>query len=261
MNRLLFFSFCMIFFVAAKGQKNYAEAMQQGDDAFKNGQYKTAINKYFAAEAFDPTKKNIVKDRVNIVFDAIEALRKKAEIALAEAKKQTNLAIEAKKEAEKQTNLALEAKKEAEKQKDIAQWALKQNIEIKEMAIGKKYKGGIIFNADSKREHGLIAAEKDLDSLYTWEAAKKACEDYAVVIDGVTYDDWFLPSKDTLDLLYHKRSEVGSFSDGTYWSSSEFNNGKNNAWNQYFGNADLYPGYQDSAPKSHRYRVRAVRAF
>ena len=78
----LFFFFCLIFFFSAKGQSSYAEAMKQGDDAFKKGQYKTAINKYFAAEAFDPTKKNEVKDRVNKAFIAIETLRKKAENAL-----------------------------------------------------------------------------------------------------------------------------------------------------------------------------------
>ncbi len=92
MNRLLFFVFCMIFFVTAKGQKNYAEAMKQGDDAFKNGLYKIAIKKYFSAGAFDPNKKDSVEIKVNMAFDAIEALRKKAEDALAEAKKQTKIA-------------------------------------------------------------------------------------------------------------------------------------------------------------------------
>jgi len=55
-------------------QSNYTEAVQQGDAAFKKGEYKTAINKYFAAEAFDPTKKEAVKGKVNVVFDKIETL-------------------------------------------------------------------------------------------------------------------------------------------------------------------------------------------
>jgi hypothetical protein len=57
MSRILSFLFCIALFLTAKGQSSYAEAIQQGDDAFKKGQYKTAINKYFAAEAFDPAKK------------------------------------------------------------------------------------------------------------------------------------------------------------------------------------------------------------
>ena len=71
----------MIFFVAAKGQSKYADAMKMGDDAFKRKEYKKAINLYFAAEAFDPSKKDIIKDRVNKVFDMIETLRKEAENA------------------------------------------------------------------------------------------------------------------------------------------------------------------------------------
>jgi hypothetical protein len=51
MNRLLFSLFCILLFVTAKGQSSYAEAIQQGDAAFNSRQYKTAIDKYFAAEA------------------------------------------------------------------------------------------------------------------------------------------------------------------------------------------------------------------
>ncbi|MCB0535393.1 MAG: hypothetical protein KDD14_24510, partial [Saprospiraceae bacterium] len=60
---------------SAQAQNNYTEAIQQGDAALRRGQYKTAINKYFAAEAFDPSKKAVVQGKVNKAFDAIEALR------------------------------------------------------------------------------------------------------------------------------------------------------------------------------------------
>ena len=78
-RRYLFFSLLLILSVAVKGQRNYAEAMQHGDAAFSNGQYKSAINYYFAAGAFDPAMKNIVKEKVNKAFDMIDALKKKAE--------------------------------------------------------------------------------------------------------------------------------------------------------------------------------------
>ena len=92
MNHFLFFTLFTIISATANAQRNYADAIRQGDEAFNKQQYKTAINKYFAAEAFDPGKKDSVKRKVNIVFDQIEALRKKAEDALKEAKKQTRIA-------------------------------------------------------------------------------------------------------------------------------------------------------------------------
>ena len=119
MNRLLSLLFCMVIFVTAKAQSSYTEAMQQGDDAFKNSQYKTAINKYFAAEAFDPSKKDSVKARLNRIFDAIENLRNKAEEDKTRAEKAENLANDQKimteaalAEAKKQTS---EARKEQQK--------------------------------------------------------------------------------------------------------------------------------------------------
>lgn len=85
MTRFLSFFFCMFFFVTAKAQNSYAEAISQGDEAFTKQQYKIAINKYFAAEAFDPTKKDLVKAKVNKAFDAIDALRSNAEKAKKDA--------------------------------------------------------------------------------------------------------------------------------------------------------------------------------
>ncbi|MCB0534108.1 MAG: hypothetical protein KDD14_18035, partial [Saprospiraceae bacterium] len=81
----------------AQAQNKYAEVIQQGDAALRRGQYKMAINKYFAAEAFDPSKKAVVQGKVNRVFDKIEALRmeadkakRQAEAALAKANKLIN---------------------------------------------------------------------------------------------------------------------------------------------------------------------------
>jgi len=70
------------------------------------------------------------------------------------------------------------------------------------------------------------------------------------------YSDWFLPSKGELDLMYEnlKVFGVGGFSDGTYWSSSEFTG--NGAWIQSF-----FSGTQYYDNKYFVYQVRAVRAF
>ncbi|HRH48654.1 MAG TPA: hypothetical protein PLP23_07880 [Panacibacter sp.] len=200
------------------------------------------------------------KDRAMANADSAQMLRARAEELLLKANEQTRKAAIAKKEAFLQKNLAIQMSIIANTSRRLADSALDQNIEIRRMVVGKK-QGGIIFYVDPNREHGLIAAEKDLDSFYTWEAAKKACENYTVVVDGVTYDDWFFPSKDTLDLLYNNKSSFDGLSDDYYWSSSELNDGKNKAWCQYFGSADAYPGSQIEDSKSYRHRVRPVRAF
>jgi hypothetical protein len=70
------------------------------------------------------------------------------------------------------------------------------------------------------------------------------------------YDDWYLPSKGELDLMFRnlKQQGLGGFSNGTYWSSSEYSN--LSAWTENFSN-----GGQDSEGKANNYAVRAVRAF
>jgi len=71
------------------------------------------------------------------------------------------------------------------------------------------------------------------------------------------YSDWFLPSKDELNLMYEnlKVFGVGGFTDTNYWSSSECYLYLN-AWIQSFGG-----GGQFDAAKKYTYQVRAVRAF
>jgi len=76
-----------------------------------------------------------------------------------------------------------------------------------------------------------------------------------LVING--YKDWFLPSKDELDLMYRnlKQRGLGGFGNNFYWSSSEYHSV--NAWGQ-----DFFNGKQDGYFKSNLTpSVRAVRAF
>jgi len=159
------------------------------------------------------------------------------------------------------------------------------------LAIGDSYQGGIIFWLDTTGQHGLIAATTDQsagiqwyngtyrytgttgDGLYagvmntvlivaaqlsdnpTENFAAKVCADYSVTDGGVTYGDWYLPSRFELDLLYQQRTVVGSFVNNFYWSSTESNN-------QYTW-AQIFPqGQQGSVSKSHTdFCVRAIRAF
>ena len=87
------------------------------------------------------------------------------------------------------------------------------------------------------------------------------CADYSVTEGGVTYDDWFLPSKDELNPLYINRAAIGGFvssSPYTYWTSSQSSLGY--AWSQEFGGG--YSGSQNSSlQKVYTYNIRAVRTF
>jgi hypothetical protein len=83
------------------------------------------------------------------------------------------------------------------------------------------------------------------------------------------YDDWFLPSKDELNMMYHELADTdnnetnsgvgddgnpGGFASNYYWSSSQ--NYSYDAWIQ-----DFDDGYQYDYNKTNTIRVRAVRAF
>jgi hypothetical protein len=82
------------------------------------------------------------------------------------------------------------------------------------------------------------------------EYAAKLC--YNLVLEG--YSDWFLPSKDTLNLMYQQKGVIGGFSTPSYWSSSEYDS--SSAWYQWFATGG--PG--DEHKDFYEY-VRAVRAF
>ena len=84
-------------------------------------------------------------------------------------------------------------------------------------------------------------------------------------------DDWFLPSKDELDIAFNRLAQnrvagndtpVGGFNKGYYWTSSDYNN--KTAWTQYFMDGQQFDRVQtldgNRTPPT-PFRVRAVRAF
>ena len=99
--------------------------------------------------------------------------------------------------------------------------------------------------------------------------AAKVCTDYTIDENGVTYDDWFLPSKDELNLMWSNLADpdgngqntgpadpnnIGNFAQQPYWSSKEFNN--------VFARIQLFDdGSQNVTNKANTVNVRAVRAF
>ena len=76
--------------------------------------------------------------------------------------------------------------------------------------------------------------------------------------------DWFLPSKDELDLMHSNIGQgdelglgnVGDFAIGIYWSSTVEDVYQDRAYAQYFS-----VGAQNTVPTHNALMVRAVRAF
>lgn len=101
------------------------------------------------------------------------------------------------------------------------------------------------------------ASGTDTDKYY----AAKLCNDLTYTVGTVTYDDWFLPSKEELNLMYVKlyKNGLGNFANNTYLSSSEASNDVKCVWFQDF-NAN---GRQIFNRRDYLYtgRVRPVRAF
>ncbi|MBA7515592.1 hypothetical protein ES705_07634 [subsurface metagenome] len=155
-----------------------------------------------------------------------------------------------------------------------------------DLQVGDNYGGGIVVYTDGIG-HGLIAATADQSSedgiiwaIVDYQSTKIGTlttigsgsvntdliiernggdSTYAAGLarayNGGGYTDWFLPSKDELNELWVNRELVGGFTNGTYWSSSEYSS-ENRGWNQ-----DFFTGFQVDVLKSSPHKVRAVRAF
>jgi hypothetical protein len=151
--------------------------------------------------------------------------------------------------------------------------------------LGADYGGGIIFYIDGTGQHGLIAASSGqgsaqwgcegtligttstaigtgqanttaiLNVCSTTGIAAQICND--LVLNG--YNDWFLPSKDELSLMFvFFKGDLGM---SMYWSSSEYD--LNQAWCEYNLNSPDPNGYQTANVKSIYFDtvIRAIRAF
>lgn len=90
------------------------------------------------------------------------------------------------------------------------------------------------------------------DGVRTTDYAAKKCLDY----EAGGHDDWFLPSKDELNLMRQNLylNNLGGFSDDYCWSSSE--SVADYAWCQGFNDGGQYDG-----SRGYGGRVRPVRAF
>ncbi len=171
-------------------------------------------------------------------------------------------------------------------------------LALRKYEIGDTTRGGIVFWVDETGEHGLVCAFADQSDNAAWGTLGNAtgairdntyggmtnteriiinqgtnvfAADLCAQYDGAGYGDWYLPSKEELNLMWKNLhrfgcpnvapdnsdcpTALGGFAAVFYWSSTEFDG--SGAWGQYFFN-----GLQTtSLGKNFLERVRAIRAF
>ena len=123
------------------------------------------------------------------------------------------------------------------------------DIPVDSLQIGDDYAGGIVFYLDGNGG-GKVCAKSHTESAGEWHEAIN----FATNLVDSGFDDWYLPTKNELELVYNQIRDLGNFQPSYYWSSSE--NGSNGAWDVVFGN-----GNTDSNDKTNTNRVRVIRAF
>jgi len=109
--------------------------------------------------------------------------------------------------------------------------------------------GGIIFAAEGNSYWEVSRLLGD----YTQDRAVQVAKDFR----GGGYNDWYLPSREELNMVYQNlvKSGIANLGNGTYWSSST-----------YIGSSLWIQRFSDGDQTNHKYTydtysVRAVRSF
>lgn len=130
--------------------------------------------------------------------------------------------------------------------------------------VGATATRGIVFGANYETP-GSINSDLILNYYGTMDGSYAAllCAQRSVTVDGVTYDDWYLPSLDELGTMLARQATIDAvaiahggeaFASASYWSS--FESSRYLAYYQEFGDAS-----QGGLSKAALLRVRAARAF
>tara|TARA_Y100000589_G_scaffold329363_1_gene375665 strand:- start:1310 stop:1993 length:684 start_codon:yes stop_codon:yes gene_type:complete len=166
-----------------------------------------------------------------------------------------------------------------------------------DLQVGDLYQGGMVFYIDESQMHGFISAPSTIGEfewgcydvnvigaegiaigsgyqnsieilnndceLYSPEEGEITASQAADAYENEGYSDWYLPSKDELYEMYitigngGPDGNIGGFSNGWYWSSSEHNQDVNDlAWGMSFYNNNM-----DHYAKYSKGKVRPIRSF
>lgn len=125
-----------------------------------------------------------------------------------------------------------------------------------DQSIGIQWYNGDYIGTNAARQ-GINGGSFNTDRIISSQGAGNYAARVAADYNGGGYGDWYLPSKDELNLIYtnlHLAGLGGFDASFYYWSSTEYNAFA--AWGQAFDNGgQLIDGKGGAA------RVRAVRAF
>ncbi len=138
---------------------------------------------------------------------------------------------------------------------------------IDDQSAGVKWRGGSSNYLTMARGDEIYAGKMNTSVIISVHSAKNDYDDHAALLcanyQGGGYGDWYLPSKEELNLMYQNKTPINviatanggsAFSNSVYWSSTE--NSDIGAWRQYF-----LDGSQYANNKGNTNSVRAIRAF
>lgn len=138
---------------------------------------------------------------------------------------------------------------------------IKSGVTLEEL-YGKIYNGGYIFYLNETGTSGKVTALEDAPTDLFWYDAESYCSGF----EGFDKYDWYLPSKEELNLIYinlvSSKSSLGdelknpaNFTESFYWSSTKA--GEEHSWSQ-----DFLDGMQDVENRNtSNLDVRPIREF
>ena len=114
--------------------------------------------------------------------------------------------------------------------------------------------GGYVIQTDAPLPHGVVVAMQNQGAVNWYDAEALVNDASKHDSNGAKFNDWRLPTKDELNLIYKQKESIGGFSTYSYWSSTQY--GSASVWDQNFNG-----GYQNPISQEDKDNVRGVRNF
>ena len=199
----------------------------------------------------DATKQNALINELNETRSEL-ARQARLEAARIEIDATKQATLEA--ELNKSNSFEKKARLEAERIKADHKNATSVEQSFEQVSKNHYYKlgdlgpyGGIVFCINATGNVGVEAKTSDELLKMNWNKS--------VIMSSKYNNDWRIPTKSELALLYEQKDTVGGFTNTDYWSSTEYSN--DDAWIQCFNTG--YPYFDNKNVL--KFNVRAVRSF